>query len=224
MKKFLFLALIGFGLVSLSACSLSNRVNTKDKQPPAPSAAADEAAGQATTSSILTDGSYQVAPETSRLAWQASKVVATHTGLVAIKSGSIQVAGGVLTGASLIIDMPSLTSDENIGSLVKHLNGPDFFDTAVYPEAILVVKSVKAGARSGEYLLSGDLTIKNVTAPIDFTAQVFSVNGRLDIKSELAIDRTKWNIKYGSGRFFKDLGDQMISDEIKLNVAIQATR
>ncbi len=224
MKKFLFLILIGFGLVSLSACSLSNRLNTIDRQSSVPSAATDEAAGAAAMSPVLSDGSYQVEPAPSRLAWQASKVKAAHTGLVAIKSGSIQVAGGVLTGASLVVDMTNLTSDENIESLVKHLKGPDFFNTDVYPEASLVVKSVQAGARSGEYFLSGDLTIRDVTAPINFTAQVFSADGRLDIKSDIVIDRTKWNIKYGSGQFFKDLGDQMISDQIKLSAAMQAVR
>ena len=65
------------------------------------------------------------------------------------------------------------------------------------------------------------MTIKGITHSVDFTGIVENtgVNYSADIK--LIFDRTLWNIKYGSGQFFENLGDKMILDDIELNIAIK---
>ena len=209
MKKILFVLLLGLGLVTLSACtSQTKEVPENNNQPVS-----------------LTDGTYQVSTSSSKVAWKASKVVGnSHTGTLTIKSGNLTITGGNLTGGNLLLDMKSITSDENIESLVKHLNSEDFFATETYPEANLVITSVARTPEEGLYAINGDLTLKGKTAPINFNLTLNQENNKISGVSELEIDRTTWDVRYGSGKFFQDLGDKVIKDEIDLSVSLEAIK
>jgi polyisoprenoid-binding protein YceI len=177
------------------------------------------------TSAVLADGAYAVDPAASRLAWHGSKVIGkTHTGTVDIKSGELTVRGGRLAGGSFILDMKTIKSDENLAALVQHLQGADFFDTANYPEAQLVITGVAASAKTGEYRAKADLTIKGHANSLDFTATVGAVDGGLEAASDFSIDRSKWDVRYGSGKFFDNLGDNLINDLIAFKISLQARR
>jgi len=218
MQKIIFLLILGLGLLTLTACSLSRQ--TKQQAP----ALDISEQPQAIEPIVLSDGEYKVNPETSRLAWQGNKLVASHTGLISIKSGSIQVDNGVPTKASFIIDMKTITSDQNLDGLVKHLESSDFFDIATYPEAKLIVNTIQPGSSVNEYVLDGDLTIKEITAPVSLTARIINADNGLEAQSQLIIDRTTWNIKFLSGKFFENLGDKMIDDEIKFDIKLQLAK
>jgi hypothetical protein len=41
-------------------------------------------------------------------------------------------------------------------------------------------------------------------------------------KATFEIDRTEWDIKYGSGKFFKDLGDKVINDNFQISFDLKA--
>lgn len=210
MKKISLLLLLVAGVGLLSACG------TKPESP--------ENYTPTVGNQKINDGNYSVNINSSKLAWQAAKVKISHTGLVAIKSGEINILDGAITSGNFVIDMPTISSDENIDSLVKHLKSADFFDVENYPEARLEIKSATLDAQSGNYLVSGDLTIREITAPVSFLAQVNSGDNYLEANGDLVIDRLTWGIKYGSGKFFDDLGDAMIDDEIKFTVAIRAEK
>jgi len=225
MKQIILILVLGLGLIALTACGLSRRSDSLTSAPSEPAVPSGSSVPSTPAApAVLADGIYQVDTAASRVTWQAAKITATHTGSVSLRSGSLQVSGGALSGASFTIDMPTITSNENIDPLVKHLKSPDFFDVATYPEASLTVKSVRPGTAAGEYVLSGDLTVKSVTAPVEFTAQVMPTAKGLEARSSLSIDRTKWGIKYLSGNFFKDLGDKAIEDTIKFDIVLAATR
>lgn len=170
------------------------------------------------------NGVYNINLTESKLAWKASKVTASHTGLVKIKSGNLEFNNNNLVSGSFVIDMPSISSDENMDALVKHLNSEDFFATATYPEAKLEIKTATPGSNPNEYLVNADLTIKDVTAPIDFVAKVTANDNNIEANASFAINRTLWGIKYGSGQFFQDLGDKMIDDEINFEAMIKASK
>jgi len=40
----------------------------------------------------------------------------------------------------------------------------------------------------------------------------------------LKLDRTKWDIKYNSGKFFKNLGDKLIYDDFEIEVEVVAEK
>ena len=100
-----------------------------------------------------------------------------------------------------------------------HLKSPDFFDVEKFPTAKLVLKSSESFDK-GSAVVKGELTIKGVTNPIEFKAATQKKDDGNWYFANIVVDRTKWNIKYGSGSFFDNLGDKTIYDEFKLKVAL----
>ncbi len=162
----------------------------------------------------------------STLDWKATKVTGAHNGKVGIKSGNLKFEGDDLVGGEFIIDMTSITC-EDIGrekankKFVNHLNSDDFFSTSKFKTAKLVIKSSRLG-KGGHYDVEGDLTIKGITKPVMFKANVDSKGKTATATADIKFDRTDYNIKYKSGSFFKDLGDKLIHDDVNLTVKLSA--
>ena len=154
----------------------------------------------------------------STINWKASKVTGTHTGTVGIKSGSLDIEKGKLKGGSFVVDMKSIVVTDLSGTgkerLEGHLNSDDFFSTEKFTEAKLDITKVTEMAMKGEYAVTANLTIKGITKPISFVAKASENSATAEIK----IDRTKYDIKYGSGSFFENLGDKAIEDTFELNI------
>jgi len=110
--------------------------------------------------------------------------------------------------------------------LTGHLKSDDFFGTAKFPVSKFEITKVdalndpnKPGMNS---TITGNLTIKDITKSISFPAEIRIENGVLNAKADFDIDRTEWNVKYGSGKFFENLGDKMISDNFNLKLSLTA--
>ncbi len=153
----------------------------------------------------------------STVEWEGKKVVGKHNGIIAIKSADLQFNNHKLSGGKIVMDMTSITCtdlpDGPGRKLIGHLTSGDFFETEAHPTATLDITKVMAGD-GNNYTIHGDLTIKGITKPISFDALVSAKNA----SAEIMIDRTMYNIKYGSGSFFKGLGDKAIDNEFKLTV------
>ena len=105
--------------------------------------------------------------------------------------------------------------------LIGHLKSDDFFGVAKYPQSTLEVK--KVDFKSGNvYHFTADLTIKGITSPVEFDAEVIETSGQLTATGVLTVNRTKFGIKYGSGSFFEGLGDKMIYDDFTLSFKLVA--
>lgn len=212
MKKTFLLLFLGLGLITLSAC-------TGNKQP-AGQNILPELEGEVREDSFV-DGNYLVNVEDSVLTWHGSRMIASdHTGLVDIKSGNLEVQNGNLVGGEFVMDLNTITSDENLDRLVTHLKSADFFNVEQYPEAKLVINNVVPGVDA--YLVEADLTIKDITAPVVFSADLRQEGETMMATAEFVIDRTVWNIRYDSGQFFQDLGDKAIKDDITFGVNLIA--
>jgi len=156
----------------------------------------------------------------STINWVGKKVTGQHSGTVAFKSGSLVFKKNKLTGGSFVVVMPSLTSTdltgEYLGKLNGHLKADDFFGTDKYPTATLVFKTIAAKGNN-VYTVTADLTIKAKTNPVTFD---ITVNGNTATTS-FQVDRTKYDIKYGSKSFFEGLGDKTIYDDFDLTVNLK---
>jgi polyisoprenoid-binding protein YceI len=156
----------------------------------------------------------------STINWVGKKVTGQHSGTVNLKDGALVFAGKKLTGGSFTVDMTSLTSTdlsgEYLGKLNGHLKSEDFFGTEKFPTSTLVFKKIGTKAKN-VYTVTADLTIKGITKPVTFD---IAVNGNT-ATAAFNVDRTKYDIKYGSGSFFDNLGDKAISDEFELAVALK---
>lgn len=152
--------------------------------------------------------------------WTGNKVTGSHTGTLNLSGGHLVFDGENITGGEFTVDMTTLAvtdlaAGEGKEKLEGHLNSDDFFGTANHKTAKLVIKKSKKTDKS--YKIAGDLTIKGKTNPIVFD---LTINGNV-VSTTLKVDRTKYDIKYGSGSFFDDLGDKAISDEFELAVDLK---
>ncbi|MFM2230311.1 MAG: Protein YceI [Bacteroidota bacterium] len=171
-------------------------------------------------STVVTAQTKKIDAAKSKIEWVGKKVTGQHNGTVNFKEGSLVFKGKKLTGGSFVVDMTSLTATDlqgdYQGKLNGHLKADDFFGTDKFPTAKLVFKKL-VDKGNGVYGVSADLTIKEVTAPVQFE---ISVKGNTATTS-FKVDRTKYGIKYGSGSFFDNLGDKTINDEFDLTVSLQ---
>jgi len=156
----------------------------------------------------------------TKISWVGKKVTGAHEGTVSLKEGNLVFNGKKLTGGTFTVDMNSIqVTDLKAGQgkekLEGHLKADDFFGTDKYPTAKLNFTKV-AAKQNGLYTVTADLTLKGITKPITFD---ITVNGN-KATSALKIDRTKFDIKYGSGSFFDSLGDKAINDEFELAVEL----
>lgn len=156
----------------------------------------------------------------SSINWVGKKVTGEHSGTVNIKSGALVFKKNVLKGGTFTVDMTTLTATdltgEYQGKLNGHLKADDFFGTDKYPTSTLVFKTI-ADKGNGLYTVTADLTIKAKTNPITFDITVKGDTATTALK----IDRTKYDIKYGSKSFFEGLGDKTIYDDFDLTVNLK---
>jgi len=154
--------------------------------------------------------------EKSKVTWKGYKVTGEHEGTINLESGVLMFDGQTLTGGKFVMDMTSInTTDlegEYKGKLDGHLKSADFFGVEKHPTAKFEI--TKAVGSGNTYKVTGDLTIKDITNPITFD---MTVNGNT-ASAQLKIDRAKYDVRYGSGSFFDNLGDKTIYDEFDLNV------
>ncbi len=227
MKQALLIVFLGLGLVSLAACT-TGRQNRAAEEAPLINAGVtqNQQTEPIAEAGPLNDGTYQLDLPASKVVWRGEKTVIgkAHVGTVDLKSGSLQFLAGQLAGGEFVVDMTTLKNDEGIDGLTKHLMNADFFDVAVYPESKLVITDVEAGSEVNTYQVKGDLTIKDQTAPVAFVAKLNTDNTKIMAITEFSIDRTNWGLKYASGKFFQDLGDNLIGDEILFKIDLQAQR
>ncbi|SKB67356.1 Polyisoprenoid-binding protein YceI [Salegentibacter holothuriorum] len=156
----------------------------------------------------------------SNIEWEGEKVTGSHEGNINLKDGYFSMENGELKGGEFVMDMTSITvtdlEGENKGKLEGHLKSDDFFGVSNYPNAKLVFTSV-AKKGNGTYGVVADLTIKEKTNPITFDLDM----DKNSASTELTIDRSKYDVRYGSGSFFDNLGDKTIYDNFELEVDLK---
>ena len=165
---------------------------------------------------------YTVNAEKTVIKWIGKKVTGEHYGKIAVKEGQFTVSGENVTG-KVWTDMTNITCEdleagEWNDKLIGHLKSEDFFNVEKFPTAEFNFKSFENG------VVTGDLTIKGITQEISFPADVVKGKKTFALKGKLKFDRTAYEIKYGSGKFFEGLGDKMIYDDVELEFALIANK
>ncbi|MBT8259660.1 MAG: YceI family protein [Bacteroidia bacterium] len=172
---------------------------------------------------------YMANKAESVVSWKGFKPTGTHNGTISLESGVMTVSNGKVESGTFLIDMNSIVnldmpadSDGN-GKLVGHLKSADFFDVENYKNAVFEVTGMEE--KDGKMMLSGNLTMKekknNITFPVTVTE---SADGVTLASETFTIDRSKWDVQYGSKSFFDNLGDKFINDDIELSLTIKATK
>jgi polyisoprenoid-binding protein YceI len=223
MKKVLYFSLSVCALVAMTATQLpkmasqQNSINPTQLELPIQT--------HKTTAKGLMK-SYKIDVAASNIVWTGEKVTGKHTGNIKIKEGSVQFDNGKLMGGTFDIDMSSISCTDLEGGsaakLVGHLKSADFFGVDKYPTAHFVINRAIPQDSKGNYKIIGDLTIKDKTNPITFKANVQEADGVLNGTGDMVVDRSLYDIRFGSGSFFDNLGDKTIYDEFTLKVSLTA--
>lgn len=166
-------------------------------------------------------------PKESVITWKGASLAGTnsHTGYIYISKGELRIEKGQLTGGTIEIDMNTIEDQkhERDNKLVNHLKDPDFFDVEKFPFSTIVITSI-ASIDGENKKVTGNLTIKGITHPVNFLAKT-GINGRtVEANGKLVIDRSKWDVRYKSAKFYNLLANQTISDSIELEVKIVAKK
>ncbi len=183
---------------------------------------------------------YTVDPSTSKIEWSSEKKLIVdwkHNGTVSIKSGELYKVIDPIKGDSVvgkvIVDMNTIVGlDANSNEkLIGHLKSPDFFDVATYPTATLeftaVADTTNTLSKGTAYKATGTLTVRGKTNPVEFSVMADETpEGMVTGTTDLVIDRSKFDVKFGSSAFFslEKLGNNLIVDEIPLKITLSAKK
>lgn len=172
---------------------------------------------------------FKADADNSSILWKGFKPTGSHTGTINVKEGTVALNNGMIESGNFTIDMGTIVvtdipvDDEDNAKLQGHLSGPDFFDVQSHPTATFEVTGLET--KDGKTMLSGNLTMKDETNNISFPVKTSIDGDTMTLRSEtFTIDRSKWNVKYGSKSFFDDLGDSFINDEIELTINLVANK
>lgn len=172
---------------------------------------------------IIPQEKKQLNPQSVSINWKGYKVTGEHEGLINLKSGNLIFTGGELSGGEVVVDMASIKTTDLEGEYAQklegHLMSDDFFGVATYPEAVLSIVNVEKNETG--YLVTGALKIKKDTHQIKFAVTVEKTGAGEVYKAKLTIDRSKYDVRYGSTSFFESLGDKAIYDDFDLWISIQ---
>ena len=164
----------------------------------------------------------------STVKWKGSKITEGHEGFIQIQKGVLMIDHGTLVGGQISFNMKTITnsdieSEKYKAMLEGHLKSDDFFDVDKYPlSTISITKATKT--EGNNYSIVADLRIKGITHSITFDAEVNIRKVAFFAKATIKIDRTKWDIVYNSGNFFKDLGDKLILDKIEFDIYLLSAK
>lgn len=181
---------------------------------------------------------YTVDAASSKIEWTATKPTGKHMGTIALADGAIFIKDSLMDSGKFNIDMNTITvTDLKAGDgkedLEAHLKGnavdvkeadmDHFFNVKKFPTSSFEVTSAKT--ENGKTTVEGNLTMKGITKNVKFPAKVTVNGGTVTLESDpFSINRTLWNVNYGSKSVFDNLGDKFINDEIELKVSVTAKK
>jgi polyisoprenoid-binding protein YceI len=161
----------------------------------------------------------------SVVAWKGSNSFGRFKGYVYLSKRELMIENDQLMGGTVEVDMNTIENETHQSDIdfIKHLKHADFFDVKKFPFSKITITRVTT-VHVDDKEITGDLTIKGITHPVTFPAKTEVKEGIVKANGKLVIDRTLWDVRYRSGKFYKNLADKTISDSIEFNIKIVAKR
>lgn len=144
-----------------------------------------------------------------------------------------RVAGPMPRMAAALVRLPSTESttlrtsasiDTNEPKRDGHLKSDDFFAVDTFPTLSFVSTAVTS-KRDGQYVVEGDLTIRDVTKRIQLPTTFLGAakdpwgNQKLAFEAEITINRKDFGLNWNTAL---ETGGFLVGDEVKVSLSIQA--
>lgn len=165
----------------------------------------------------LTAGTYSLDAYHSHIVYDVSHFgISQYIGLIGSLSGKLQIDPKHPENAEVEIDIPLSGLVSTSTPLDAHLKTSDFFDIEKFPNAKFRSDSVKVDGT--EAVISGQLTIRDVTKPVELRARLVGVavnpmSALLNVGFEASatIKRSDFGVSYYV---------PFVSDEVKLRISV----
>lgn len=181
-----------------------------------------EVGGVSAINKMPGDGQYTMNVDQSLIQWQGSKATMAESGTVPFRSCTFQIQNSQLISGSVVVEMNAIqaTSVEGLAArnLSKHLRSEDFFNVSEFPTAAFIFERGRTDGR-GNLLLQGKLNIKGISKPASAVLS-FGSSDPVVASVNMVFNRADFDVRFGSGSFFDNLGDDLISDEVNLKMVL----
>ena len=180
-----------------------------------------EAVQEVVSISTLEDATYMLDAASSWMKWNAQKRVgAKHNGTIEVNEGALVMQAQEIIGGSFVADMTTIAdldlTDKSFNTLlVNHLKSDDFFAVETFPSATFAIFEVAEleGIEGATHRVKGTMTIKGIENELSFPARISALGVGMQATGTATLDRTLWDVRFGSDKFFDNLGDNLIEDE-----------
>ena len=172
-------------------------------------------------------GTWTIDPTHTRLGFVARHAMVTKVrGSFTDFAGSLTLDGAHPGASSATVTVQMASVESGTADRDAHLTSADFFDVETYPTMSFASTAVKQ-TDGDEFVLLGDLTIKDVTRPVEIEVELDGIvtdpfgNTRAGFEGEAEISRKDfgltWNVPL-------DAGGVLVSDKIKIQLDVSATK
>jgi polyisoprenoid-binding protein YceI len=157
---------------------------------------------------LLATASMAVAADTYNIdpAHSSANFTVKHMGISTVHGRFSDVSGTIVFDAaapeksSVVATIKAASINTDNATRDKHLNSPDFFDTAKFPEIRFQSTSVRKVGED-KYVAVGNLTIKDVSKQVEIPFTLASGKGmkgeaRLGVESTLGVNRFDYHVAY----------------------------
>lgn len=178
-----------------------------------------------TSAAIVPAGTWNIDPSHSTIGFSVKHMmIATVRGRFTRFAGSLSADDQGVAGIQGVVQAASI--DTNEGQRDDHLRSPDFFDTANHPEIRFVSTGIEP-TDSGEYRVTGSLTIKEITREVTLDAVVNGAgtdpwgNERVALEARGTISRKDFELNWNQ---VLEAGGVLVGDKIRLNLDLSTVK
>ncbi len=166
--------------------------------------------------------SLQVDLSNSTIHWKGTKMggAGKHEGQIQLQNGYFltdlnKIVGGKFTMDMNSIQVTDIPEHEPVPRkrFNDHMKSEDFFNVKTYPTSEFTITEIE-NLTNDSILVSGNLTIKDITKSIKFKA----ISRVKEFSAKFTFDRFEWNVAYEGNWADKTLVDKDIELSIKLKM------
>ncbi len=154
-------------------------------------------------------------------------MITTVTGSFKDFSAELVTEGNDFLTAKLSFDAKTGSVDTGSAQRDGHIRSGDFFDVENFPSMTFISTKIEKLNNEGNFLLTGDLTIKDITKSVTMNVDFVGIQkdpygvDKAGFVLDGKINRKDWNLNWNVGL---ESGGLLVSEEVKLVADVQMSK